>query len=140
MKSFLKKPYIRAFIDPLKDSSYYYLTGIAVALYWRYVLNQPLPLCAQILGLVVLGGFIYCLLHFSAKVKVKLNSHIWLVRVLCIAGFALGGFSQSELQALGFQLSANSQDDWLAYLFLKSLFYAVGIIALPRVLTLKSAN
>lgn len=60
--------------------------------------------------------------------------HAYLCGV-CILGFALGGFSQTELQQLGFNFSDIPQQAIKQYATLKALFYAIGILVLPNLLS-----
>lgn len=81
---------------------------------------------------LVIFGIYKKVLPYTKNLHIR-SQHTYLCGV-CILGFALGGFSQTELQQLGFNFSDIPQQAIKQYATLKALFYAIGIIALPKVL------
>ncbi|WP_115306414.1 hypothetical protein [Pasteurella testudinis] len=86
-----------------------------------------------IYALILIGFIVYKTNRkYSKQATAQLQTYYLLA--ICIVAFALGGFSQSELQQLHFNFSDNPDDAIQQYLELKTLFYALGIILLPKLL------
>ncbi|MBN6074871.1 hypothetical protein HYE60_06365 [Aggregatibacter actinomycetemcomitans] len=132
------KPYLIFAKDIIIDTAAFWATFGLIQIYIRFVLTSEINADFQI-GILCTLLFVIGVIYkktISHTQNLHVKGHLSYLCGACILGFALGGFSQAELQQFGFNFSEVSQQAIKQYAMLKSLFYAIGIIALPPLLKL----
>ena len=122
--------------DIIIDTVAYWATFGLVYVYTRFVLVPEINADIQLVILLLMSFVIYCVYKKTIPYTKNLHiqgQHSYLCGV-CIFVFALGSFSQAELQQFGFNFSEVPQQAIKQYASLKTMFYAIGIVALPSLL------
>ncbi|AMW17517.1 hypothetical protein [Glaesserella parasuis] len=117
-----------------------YLTAFLIIwLFNRYILTSDLTFLLQMLILVIITIILELIYRLVQKHSNSVPfSPLWYYLVsLCVMALALGSFSQSELQQLGFNFATDEASAIRQYLLVKSLFFAIGATSLPRLLSPK---
>ena len=112
--------------DIIIDTVAYWATFGLVYVYTRFALVPEINADIQLAILLLISFVIYW-------VYKKQGQHSYLCGV-CISVFALGSFSLTELQQLGFNFNEVPEQAIKQYASLKTMFYAIGIVALPSLL------
>ena len=122
------------------DTVAYWATFGLVYVYTRFALVPEINADIQLVILLLMSFVIYWVYKKTIPYTKHLHiqgQHSYLCGV-CIFVFALGSFSQAELQQFGFNFSEVPQQAIKQYASLKAMFYAIGIVALPPLLKQKS--
>lgn len=134
------KPYLIFAKDMIIDSVAYWATFGLVYVYTRFALVPEINADIQLVILLLISFVIYWIYKKTIPYTKNLHiqgQHSYLCGV-CILVFALGSFSQTELQQFGFNFSEVPQQAIKQYASLKAMFYAIGIVALPQLLKQKT--
>ena len=122
------------------DTVAYWATFGLVYVYTRFALVPEINADIQLVILLLMSFVIYWVYKKTIPYTKHLHiqgQHSYLCGV-CIFVFALGSFSQAELQQFGFNFSEVPQQAIKQYASLKAMFYAIGIVALPPLLKQKT--
>ena len=122
------------------DTVAYLATFGLVYVYTRFALVPEINADIQLVILLLMSFVIYWVYKKTIPYTKHLHiqgQHSYLCGV-CIFVFALGSFSQAELQQFGFNFSEVPQQAIKQYASLKAMFYAIGIVALPPLLKQKT--
>ena len=122
------------------DTVAYWATFGLVYVYTRFALVPEINADIQLVILLLMSFVIYWVYKKTIPYTKHLHiqgQHSYLCGV-CIFVFALGSFSQAELQQFGFNFSEVPQQAIKQYSSLKAMFYAIGIVALPPLLKQKT--
>ena len=122
--------------DIIIDTVAYWATFGLVYVYTRFALVPEINAYIQ-LAILLLISFVISWVYkktipYTKNLHIQ-GQHSYLCGV-CIFVFALGSFSQAELQQFGFNFSEVPQQAIKQYASLKTMFYAIGIVALPSLL------
>ena len=134
------KPYLIFAKDIIIDTVAYWATLGLVYVYTRFALVSEINAYIQLAILLLISFVIYWVYKKTIPYTKNLHiqgQHSYLCGV-CIFVFALGSFSQAELQQFGFNFSELPQQAIKQYATLKSFFYFIGILALPQLLKQKT--
>lgn len=122
------------------DTVAYWATFGLVYVYTRFALVPEINADIQLVILLLMSFVIYWVyiktIPYTKHLHIQ-GQHSYLCGV-CIFVFALGSFSQAELQQFGFNFSEVPQQAIKQYASLKAMFYAIGIVALPPLLKQKT--
>lgn len=134
------KPYLIFAKDIIIDTVAYWATFGLVYVYTRFALVPEINADIQLVILLLMSFVIYWVykktIPYTKNLYIQ-GQHSYLCGV-CIFVFALGSFSQAELQQFGFNFSEVPQQAIKQYASLKAMFYAIGIVALPPLLKQKT--
>ncbi len=122
------------------DTVAYWVTFGLVYVYTRFALVPEINADIQLVILLLMSFVIYWVYKKTIPYTKHLHiqgQHSYLCGV-CIFVFALGSFSLTELQQLGFNFSEVPQQAIKQYASLKAMFYSIGIVALPQLLKQKT--
>ena len=122
--------------DIIIDTVAYWATLGLVYVYTRFALVPEINADIQLAILLLISFVIYWVYKKTIPYTKNLHiqgQHSYLCGV-CIFVFALGSFSQAELQQFGFNFSEVRQQAIKQYASLKAMFYAIGIVVLPSLL------
>nr|DAM53665.1 MAG TPA: hypothetical protein [Caudoviricetes sp.] len=122
--------------DIIIDTVAYWATLGLVYVYTRFALVPEINADIQLAILLLISFVIYWVYKKTIPYTKNLHiqgQHSYLCGV-CIFVFALGSFSQAELQQFGFNFSEVPQQAIKQYASLKAMFYAIGIVVLPSLL------
>ena len=126
--------------DIIIDTVAYWATFGLVYVYTRFALVPEINADIQLVILLLMSFVLYWVykktLPYTKHLHIQ-GQHSYLCGV-CIFVFALGSFSQAELQQFGFNFSEVPQQAIKQYASLKAMFYAIGIVALPPLLKQKT--
>lgn len=114
----------------------YVIVWFCAFFYQRYALTPELTFEWQAFLLFSLIGVLGLIYHYAKTHITQIYSSSlknYLV-TLCIAGIALGSFSQAELHQLGFNFSMDKTQAIKQYFSLKVLFFAIGAVIFPKLL------
>lgn len=126
--------------DIIIDTVAYWATLGLVYVYTRFALVPEINADIQLAILLLISFVIYWVYKKTIPYTKNLHiqgQHSYLCGV-CIFVFALGSFSQAELQQFGFNFCKDPQQAIKQYASLKAMFYAIGIVALPALLKQKT--
>ena len=122
--------------DIIIDTVAYWAPLGLVYVYTRFALVPEINADIQLAILLLISFVIYWVYKKTIPYTKNLHipgQHSYLCGV-CIFVFALGSFSQAELQQFGFNFSEVPQQAIKQYASLKAMFYAIGIVVLPSLL------
>lgn len=126
--------------DIIIDTVAYWATFGLVYVYTRFALVPEINADIQLAILLLISFVIYWVYKKTIPYTKNLHiqgQHSYLCGV-CISVFALGSFSLTELQQLGFNFNEVPEQAIKQYASLKTMFYAIGIVALPQLLKQKT--